>query len=84
MNSSQVDFSTFCIGSVASSLGMSEADVYGRLKESGILMDYIVPCYDVLHTFSREYIDVLHTFSREYIVEDLIGLMRKRGVLKAA
>ncbi len=74
MNSSQVDFSTFCIGSVASSLGMSEADVYGRLKESGILMDYIiVPCYDVLHTFSRE-----------YIVEDLIGLMRKRGVLKAA
>jgi hypothetical protein len=52
---------------------MSEADVYGRLKESGILMEYIVPCYDVLHTFSRE-----------YIVEELIGLMRKRGVLKAA
>lgn len=73
MNSNQVDFSTFCIGSVAASLGMGEADVYRRLKESGILMDYIVPCYDVLHTFSRE-----------YIVEDLVGLMRKRGVLEAA
>ncbi len=73
MNANQVDFSTFCIGSVASSLNMSEAEVYRRLMESGILMDYIVPCYDVLHTFSRE-----------YIVEDLIGLMRKRGVLEAA
>lgn len=73
MNSNQVDFSTFCIGSVASALGISEADVYKRLKESGILMDYIVPCYDVLHTFARE-----------YIVEDLIALMRKRGVLEAA
>ena len=72
MNSNQVDFSTFCIGSVASSLGMSEAEVYKRLKQSRILMDYIVPCYDVLHTFSRE-----------YIVEDLISLMRKRGVLEA-
>jgi hypothetical protein len=52
---------------------MSEAEAYRRLKESGILMDYIVPCYDILHTFSRE-----------YIVEDLISLMRKRGVLEAA
>ena len=57
----------------ALSLGMSEAEAYRRLKESGILMDYIVPCYDILHTFSRE-----------YIVEDLISLMRKRGVLEAA
>ncbi len=73
MNARQVDFATFCIGSVASSLGMGEAEVYRRLKDSGILMDYIVPCYDVLHTFSRE-----------YIVEDLIGLMRKKGVLQAA
>lgn len=73
MNTDQVDFSTFCIGSVASSLHMSEAEVYRRLKESGILMDYIVPCYDVLHTFSRE-----------YIVEDLVALMRKKGVLGAA
>ena len=39
----------------------------------GIISDYIVPCYDVLHTFSRE-----------YIVEDLIDLMNKKGVLKAA
>ena len=34
---------------------------------------YIVPCYDVLHTFSRE-----------YIVEDLVDLMNKKGVLEVA
>ena len=73
MNSNQVDFSTFCIGSVARAIGMNQAEVYRRLKDSGILMDYIVACYDVLHTFSRE-----------YIVEDIIDLMQKRGVLKAA
>ena len=73
MDSNQVDFSTFCIGSLARALNMNQTEVYRRLKSSGILMDYIVPCYDLLHTFSRE-----------YIVEDLIDLMRKRGVLKAA
>lgn len=73
MNSKQLDFSTFCIGSVAESLGMKQAEVYRRLKSSGILMDYIVASYDVLHTFSRE-----------YIVEDIIALMRKRGVLALA
>mgnify|MGYP002512517319 CR=1 FL=1 len=30
----------------------------------------IVPCYDVLHSFSKE-----------YIVEDLIAYMKKKGVL---
>ena len=48
-------------------------DVYHRMSKGGIISDYIVPCYDVLHTFSRE-----------YIVEDLVDLMNKKGVLKAA
>lgn len=73
MNSSQLAFSTFCIGNVAEALGMKQAEVYRRLKSSGILMDYIVACYDVLHTFSRE-----------YLVEDIVALMRKRGVLSLA
>lgn len=63
MNSNQVDFSTFCIGSVATALNMNQADVYRRLKSSGILMDYIVGCYDVLHTFGRLYLvdDISHS-----------------------
>lgn len=60
-------FVIFCIGSVAEDLKMSAKDIYRRMSESGIISDYIVPCYDVLHTFSRE-----------YIVEDLIDLMEKK------
>ena len=61
------------VGSVADALKMSAKDVYHRMSKGGIISDYIVPCYDVLHTFSRE-----------YIVEDLVDLMKKKGVLKVA
>lgn len=40
------------------------------MQNAGIIDDYIVPCYDVLHTFPKD-----------YIVEDLIGFMRKKGAL---
>ncbi|MDD6168189.1 MAG: DUF3791 domain-containing protein [Prevotella copri] len=32
--------------------------------------DYIIPSYDVLHTFSKE-----------YLMEDLIDFMKEKGVL---
>ena len=57
---------------MADALKMSARDVYQSMTKGGIISDYIVPCYDVLHTFSRE-----------YIVEDLVDLMTKKGVLKA-
>ena len=66
-----LNFVIFCVGSVADALKMSAKDVYHRMSKGGIISDYIVPCYDVLHTFSRE-----------YIVEDLVDLMNKKGVLK--
>ena len=68
-----LNFVIFCVGSVADALKMSARDVYQSMTKGGIISDYIVPCYDVLHTFSRE-----------YIVEDLVDLMTKKGVLKAA
>lgn len=71
INKKQLPFVTFCIGNVSAALGMKQAEVYRRLASSGILMEYIVPSYDVLHTFSRE-----------YLVHDIIGLMRERGVLE--
>ena len=73
MDYKALNFVIFCVGSVADALKMSAKDVYHRMSEGNIISDYIVPCYDVLHTFSRE-----------YIVEDLIDLMNKKGVLKAA
>lgn len=39
--------------------------------KSGILYDYIVPSYDVLHTFSSR-----------YLVEDLTDNMKEKGVLQ--
>ena len=65
-----LNFVIFCVGSVADTLKMSARDVYHRMSQGRIISDYIVPCYDVLHTFSRE-----------YIVEDIVELMTKRGVL---
>lgn len=70
MNTDNVDFITYCIGNLSRRLGLSVRDVYQRLKSSGILMDYIVPSYDVLHTFSKE-----------YLMDDLTDYMREKGVL---
>lgn len=51
-------------------LGVNGEDVYNALtKKSSILMEYIVPCYEILHTQGKE-----------YIVNDIIGLMREEGV----
>lgn len=70
MNQKTLNFTIFCVGSVADYLKMNARDVYHKLQDSGIIMHYIVPCYDVLHTFSKE-----------YIVEDLVSYMQKKGVL---
>ena len=70
MNSDNIDFVTYCIGNLSRRLGLSAREVYQRLKSSGILMDYIVPSYDVLHAFGKE-----------YLMEDLTDYMKEKGVL---
>ncbi|MDY4030614.1 MAG: DUF3791 domain-containing protein [Alloprevotella sp.] len=70
MSGNDIDFITYSIGNLSRRLNMSAAEVYRRLKQSGILNGYIVPSYDVLHTFSKE-----------YLMEDLIEYMREKGVL---
>ncbi len=70
MNTEILSFVTFCIGAVALRLGLHRNEVYDKLKRSGILDGYIVSCYDVLHTFSYN-----------YIVDDIIDFMKKKGVL---
>lgn len=71
MNFEQLCFTTFCVGSLADVLKMSAGQVYSMLRSSGILTGYLLPGYDVLHTFSKE-----------YIVEDLLSYMKEKGVLK--
>lgn len=70
MSKNIVDFVTYCIGNLARHLNLSAGEVYRKLKDSGILSEYIVPSYDVLHTFSKE-----------YLMEDLIEYMREKRVL---
>ena len=66
----KLEFVVFCIENVAAKLGVgAERVYYAFVEKSNILHDYIVPEYESLHTQSKE-----------YIVEDILDLMRERGV----
>lgn len=70
MDRKTLEFVTYCISKLSQVLRLSQREVYDRLNRSGILYGYIVPSYDVLHTFSSR-----------YLMEDLTGYMREKGVL---
>ena len=71
MQEYQLDFVPYCVGNLADRLNMSASKVYKMLRSTDILNGYMIPCYDVLHTFGKE-----------YIMDDLISLLKKRGALK--
>ena len=52
----ELDFSIFIIYSLAEAWNMSPATVYGILNTTGIFDDYIITCYDTLHTLGKEYL----------------------------
>ena len=69
-NPAVLEFAVFCIENVAEELGKTSSEVYRPLSgPDGILRQYIVPCYDVLHTQGKK-----------YIVDDIIDVMKERGV----
>lgn len=69
--SRELEFAIFCIENVAAKLGVSAEKVYDSLAEkSDILNGYIIPEYEILHTQGKE-----------YIVDDIIEVMKERGVL---
>ncbi len=70
MDKDTLEFVTFCISNLAGKLKIPQSEVYRRLKTSGILYNYIVPSYDVLHTFGVR-----------YLMDDLTDYMKKKGVL---
>lgn len=70
MNKEVLEFVTYCISQLGAHLKISQSEVYSRLKSSGILYDYIVPSYDVLHTFGSR-----------YLIEDITDYMKEKGVL---
>ena len=71
MTPEQSFFAVFCIEALADELETTGDNVYRMLTEnSRILDDYLVPCYDALHTQGKD-----------YIIRELKELMQQRGVL---
>lgn len=69
-NERELEFAVFCIENVAARLGKPSDEVYRALTGKGdILNQYIVPCYEPLHTQGRD-----------YIVNDILEVMQERGV----
>ena len=67
-NDDQLRFCIFIINQISQAKEKPSADVFRLLSESGVLDDYIIGCYDTLHTLGRE-----------YLIEDITGLLHDRG-----
>jgi len=52
-----------CIESVAKRLQQPVDEVYRRMARVNLIDDYIIPCYEVLHSESRENVtqDIIYT-----------------------
>lgn len=61
-------FSIFMLYGLADKWNMTPAAVYKILNKTGILDDYIIGCYDVLHTQGKE-----------YLVEDIAEYVKEKG-----
>lgn len=71
MNTNELEFTVFCLEYVAEKLGIAGDEVYKLLTQESDLLDrYIIPSYDVLHTQGKD-----------YIVDDIIFIMQKEGVI---
>lgn len=69
-NLQELEYVIFCIENIAEKLKKKADQIYVELTEkSNILHDYIVPEYEMLHTQGKE-----------YIVNDIIEVMKERGV----
>ncbi|MCL2820727.1 MAG: DUF3791 domain-containing protein [Oscillospiraceae bacterium] len=63
-------FAVFCIESISDELQTTGDKVYKMLtEESDILDNYIIPHYDALHTQGKG-----------YIINELIELMKEKGI----
>lgn len=68
-NSEKLEFAVFCIENTALYLKADAVTVYEKLKSTGILEDYIVSEYDILHTQGKD-----------YIINDILDVLKERGI----
>ncbi|MBR0226401.1 MAG: DUF3791 domain-containing protein [Thermoguttaceae bacterium] len=69
MEKKELVFVTFLLWELSEAWGMPPSRVYQKLTEACALDDYILRCYDVLHTQGSA-----------YLVEDITEYVRERGV----
>ncbi|GHU60809.1 hypothetical protein FACS189445_1210 [Spirochaetia bacterium] len=72
LNGDKLLFAVFCIEYIAEYLQMDGGQVFELLTGKS----------DILDTYIIEYYDTLHTQGKDYIVNDIIELMQKEGLLK--
>ena len=65
----ELTFVVFVLHALGQHWNMTTPEVYDILNSTGILDDYIIKCYDVLHTLGKE-----------YLVEDITEFVRERGI----
>lgn len=71
MDEKTLEFVIFCIDALAEYLNKDTKEIYILLKEkTNIIDDYIIPCYEPLHTQGEK-----------YIVDDLIDVLKERGAI---
>ena len=65
----ELTFVVFILHALGKHWNMTTPEVYDILNSTGILDDYIIKCYDVLHTLGKE-----------YLVEDITEFVREKGI----
>lgn len=65
----ELTFVIFILHALGQHWNMTTPEVYEILNTTGILDDYIIKCYDVLHTLGKE-----------YLVEDITEFVREKGI----
>lgn len=71
MDEKILEFTIFCIDNLAEYLNKDTKEIYKLLKyDTDIIENYIIPCYEPLHTQSKS-----------YIIQDLIDVLKERGAI---
>ena len=65
----ELTFVVFVLHTLGQHWNMTTPEVYEILNTTGILDNYIIKCYDVLHTIGKE-----------YLVEDITEFVREKGI----
>ncbi|MDE6113119.1 MAG: DUF3791 domain-containing protein [Bacteroidales bacterium] len=64
-------FVASCIEYTARRLGRPYQDIFARMQRTDMINSYLIPCYDTLHTESRE-----------HVTDNVIAYLKEREELR--